>query len=109
VLGTPVSFAYEVRELPPGAFPFRRWRWELWHEELLLAAGWVMRPTQVERALRRAASRRLHQIAGVTALRPERARLIGALEPGQPARLETGVGTCLLVAGSAYEADAAAA
>ena len=104
-----VSFAYAVRELPPGRFPFRRWRWELWQEALLVSAGWVTTPFQVERALRTAASRRLHQLAGVTALRPERARLLDPLAPDSASRLDAGVGTCLLVAAEARESDAAAA
>ncbi|HZO36522.1 MAG TPA: hypothetical protein VFB41_06560 [Solirubrobacteraceae bacterium] len=105
----PVSFAYLVRELPPERFPFRRWRWELWQGALLVAAGWVTTPRGVERALRRAGSRRLHHLAGVTALRPDRARLLDTLTPDRPARLETGVGTCLLVAANAPETDAVAA
>ena len=59
------GFAYVIRGIPPERFPFRRWRWELWQDALLVAAGWVTTPHRVERALRVAASRRMHQLAGV--------------------------------------------
>lgn len=91
------EFAYAVEMLPPGRLPFRRWRWELWQGAWMLAAGWCTAPAQAERALLRAASRRLHELRGVHPLRPERASLLGALRPGRSARVRTGVGECLLV------------
>ena len=94
---TAPAFSYDVTQLPPGRVGFHRWRWELWHGAMLVGAGWVTAPGQVERALRRAASRRMHQLHGVTPLRPEAARFLGTLRPGAPARLQTGVGVCLLV------------
>jgi hypothetical protein len=92
------EFSFAVEALAPGRFPFHRWRWELWQGAWLLAAGWCTAPAAAERALLRAASRRMHELQGVRALRPERARLLdGALRPGRATRVETGVGTCLLV------------
>lgn len=92
------EFSYAVEALPPGRLPFHRWRWELWQGAWMLAAGWCTAPAATERALLRAASRRMHELRGVRALRPEHARLLdGALAPGRPARVDTGVGVCLLV------------
>lgn len=91
------EFSYAVETLPPGRLPFHRWRWELWQGAWLLAAGWSTAPAAAERALLRAASRRLHELRGVRALRPEAARLLDALRPTRASRVETGVGACLLV------------
>lgn len=91
------EFGYAVEPLAPGRMPFRRWRWELWQGGWMLAAGWCTAPRAAERALLRAASCRVHELRGVVALRPERARLVDALRPGRRARVETGAGTCLLV------------
>lgn len=91
------EFGYSVEPLAPGRLPFRRWRWELWHGAWLLAAGWCTAPAAAERALLRAASRRVHELRGVRALRPERSRLLDTLRPGRPARLDTGAGVCVLV------------
>lgn len=90
------EFGYSVQRLAPGRMPFHRWRWELWQGALLLAAGWCTAPAAAERALVRAASRRLHELSGVRALRPE-GRLLEALRPGAAARVDCGVGLCLLV------------
>ena len=103
------SFAYVVEMLPPGRFPFRRWRWELWHGARMLGAGWTTAPAAAERALARAASRRLHELLGVRALRHDHARLLGDLRPGRPARVDTGSGECLLVPLGAAPGAAAAA
>jgi hypothetical protein len=109
VQDAPPSFSYALETLAPGRFPFARWRWELWHGMVLVSAGWVTEPGQVERALRRAASRRMHQMLGVRPLRPESARLLDALSPTGPARVDTGVGVCLLVPRKAPELASAAA
>lgn len=87
-----------MEALPPGRLPFHRWRWELWQGSWLLAAGWGTAPSAAERSLLRAASRRMHELRGVRALRPERARVLdGALTARREARVDTGVGVCLLV------------
>jgi len=91
------EFRYSVVLLPPGRLPFRRWRWELWQGAVLLAAGWCTTPPAAERAVLRAASRRVHELRGVRALRLDRWRLLDALRPGRPARLDTGAGLCVLV------------
>jgi len=92
------EFSYALQALPPGRLPFHRWRWELWQGAWMLAAGWCTAPAATERALLRAASRRMHELQGVRALRPERVQLLdGNLAPGRPARVDTGVGVCLLV------------
>jgi hypothetical protein len=77
--------------------PFHRWRWELWHGALMVAAGWCTAPATAERALLRAASRRMHELCGVRPLRPDGGRLLDALRPGAAARVDCGVGVCVLV------------
>src|SRR3712207_565652 len=90
------SFEYDLRELPPGRVPFRRWRFELWHRGLLLRSGWRIAPSDAERALRSAASRRAHAMIGVRPLRPEDARPVGRFTPGSTVELDCGAVTCVL-------------
>lgn len=97
---------YALHALPPGRFPFRRWRWELWHGATLLATGWRTSERQAERALHTAASRYAHRAAGLHPLRPERAAVPEGFRAGLPARLHCGAVTCLLLPRSA-RADAA--
>lgn len=102
------SFEYDLRELPPGRVPFRRWRWELWHRGLLLRCGWRITPDDAERALRSAASRRAHEMVGVRPLRPESARPSPAFKPGAVVTLDCGTLTCLLQPRGAEDERAAA-
>ena len=101
------EFGYTVEPLRPGRVPFHRWRWELWQGAWLVAAGWCTAPAAAERALLRAASRRLHELLGVRALRPERARPMDALRPGAAVRVDCGAGECVLVPRPEPEARAA--
>ena len=89
-------FEYDLRELPTGRVPFRRWRWELWQGSRLLRCGWRVSPDDAERALRSAASRRAHDLIGLKPLRPETARPIEPFVPGTTVRLECGAVTCVL-------------
>jgi hypothetical protein len=91
------AFEYALHPLPPGRVGFRRWRWELWHGALLLASGWRVSARDAERALRTAASRRLHELLGVRALRPERARALDHFFDGAVVRVDCGAGVCSLV------------
>jgi len=102
------ELSYALALLPPGRWPFHRWRWELWQGALLLGAGWGTTPAAAEGALARAASRRAHEARGVRALRPERARLLDPLRPGSTARVDTGVGLWLLVPRAVEPVGAAA-
>jgi hypothetical protein len=88
---------YALELLPPGRFPFRRWRWELWSGPTLLAAGWRTSERQAERALRTAAARVAHAKLGLHPLHPEDAAVSGSLVSGLPARVECGAVSCLLV------------
>jgi hypothetical protein len=98
IVGGVQEFLYAVEPLPPGRLPFHRWRWELWQGAWMLAAGWCTAPAQAERALLRAASRRVHELRGVRALRPDRAEpLDGAPGRGRTTRVDTGAGVCVLV------------
>jgi len=103
------EFHYAVHTLPPGRLPFHRWRWELWQGAWMLAAGWCTAPADAQRALLRAASRRVHELRGVRALRPDRARLLDGLHPARSARVDTGAGLCLLVPLGTQDAQVAAA
>ncbi|MGI8622999.1 MAG: hypothetical protein ACR2NB_05820 [Solirubrobacteraceae bacterium] len=97
---------YLLHPLPPGRFPFRRWRWELWHGPRLLVTGWRTSEAHAERALRTAAARFAHRVAGLHPLRPETAVIRGALRAGAVARVECGAVSCRLVP-RALLADAA--
>jgi hypothetical protein len=103
------EFSYAVEPLPPGRLPFHRWRWELWQGAWLLAAGWCTAPASAERALLRAVTRRLHELRGVRALHLDGARLLDRLTPVAPARVETCVGSALLVPRALAAEEAAAA
>jgi hypothetical protein len=90
------SFEYAFAELPPGRVGFRRWRWELWHGPALMASGWRLSARDARRALRTAASRRAHELLGLSVLRPERAIELDAFAPGAVVRLDCGALTCVL-------------
>ncbi len=97
---------YALEVLPPGRFPFRRWRWELWHGQHLLATGWRTSEQHAERALRTAASRFAHRALGLTPLRPEATAVPGGFAAGRVVRVECGAVSCWLVPRAAH-ADAA--
>lgn len=88
-------FSYAIEPLPPSPVG-RRWRWRLYRGEHLLAAGWHYGQRQALGALRTAASRAMHELAGITALRPERATTEERFLPGMTVRLTCGALRCLL-------------
>jgi hypothetical protein len=98
---------YVLDVLPPGRFPFRRWRWELWHGPVLLATGWRTSEGHAERALRTAASRFAHRVLGVHPLRPERTAVPGGFQAGSVVRVDCGAVSCWLRPRGAAQADAA--
>lgn len=61
----PIELTYALHLLPRGRIAFRRWRWELWHEAHLLAAGWRLNPLHAQRALRAHAFSYVHRLHGV--------------------------------------------
>jgi hypothetical protein len=67
----PIELTYALDLLPPGRFPFRRWRWELWHGPQMLAAGWRLSVLHAQRALRGHAVRYAHRVHGLHPLRPD--------------------------------------
>jgi hypothetical protein len=92
-----LEFAYSLYPLPPGRFPFRRWRWELWHGSNLVAAGWRLTRADAGRALRLHAVDHGHRFFGLPApARDERAAR-GDISPGSIERLAIGAITALLV------------
>ncbi len=91
------TLLYALELLPPGRFPFRRWRWELWSGPLLLASGWRTSERQAERALRTTAARVAHAKLGLHPLRPEDAAATGSFLSGAPTRVQCGAVICLLL------------
>jgi hypothetical protein len=108
VAEAPPSFQYDLRELPPGRVPFRRWRFELWQGASLLRTGWRITPHDAERALRTAASKRSHDLIGVKPLRPENTRALGPFKPGSTVTLDCGAVRCVLTPRRLDEQSAAA-
>ncbi|MDA0184213.1 hypothetical protein OJ997_28145 [Solirubrobacter phytolaccae] len=92
-----LEFSYSLYALPPGRFPFRRWRWELWHGANLIAAGWRLSRPDAGRALRLYAAEHGHRLFGLKA--PERTDRMarGDLPPGTTERFAIGSITALLV------------
>ena len=91
------TLLYQLEMLPPGRFPFRRWRWELWSGPTLLASGWRTSERHAERALRTTAARVAHAKLGLHPLRPEEAAATGSFSGGGPTRVQCGAVTCLLL------------
>jgi hypothetical protein len=100
-------FAYTIAPLPPSPLG-RRWRWELFRGERLLAAGWHYGQRQALGALRTAASRATHELLGIRALRPERATIEGLFLPGATVELRCGALRCVLAPLAAEQASSAA-
>jgi hypothetical protein len=69
----PIELSYALHMLPAGRIPFRRWRWELWSGNLMLAAGWRVNPLHAQRALRVRALRHAHRVLGLHPLHLENA------------------------------------
>jgi hypothetical protein len=65
------EYHYTVEPLPPSRLG-RRWRWQLFRGERLVAGGWRLGERSALLALRTAASRAAHERLGLHALRPER-------------------------------------
>jgi hypothetical protein len=88
-------FSYTLEPLPPSRLG-RRWRWQLYRGERMLAAGWHYGQRQALGALRTATSRSAHELAGLTALRPERATIDGRFVTGATVELSCGALRCVL-------------
>lgn len=86
----PVELSYDLHLLPMGRFPFRRWRWELWHGPRLLAAGWRLNALHAQRALRVYAVRHAHRVHGLHPLRPDAAQAPEREWGGAPVAIESG-------------------
>jgi hypothetical protein len=102
------EFEYVVAPLPPSRAG-RRWGWQLWRGDRLMAAGWNAGERSACRALRTAASRAAHELAGVRALRPDRAVTDRPLLPGARVRVFADAAACLLVPRPLERPEASAA
>ncbi len=82
-----LTLSYALYALAPGRFPFKRWRWELWHGAHLVAAGWRTSRPAAERAVQRYAGDFGHSLFG---LRPPDDTEPAPLRPGATMRLQLG-------------------
>jgi hypothetical protein len=96
------EYHYTVEPLPPNRLG-RRWRWQLFRGERLVAGGWQFGERRALLAIRTAAARAAHERLGLLALRPERAIADRPLRPGMTVRVVCGAVACLLVPRSALE------
>lgn len=91
-----LTLSYALYVLPPGRFPFRRWRWELWHGAYLVAAGWRTSEPAAERAVRAHAGDFGHRLFGLRP--PPRGAAPGEpLRPGAAVLLQAGAVALTLV------------
>src|SRR5690349_20810448 len=89
------EYHYTVEPLPPNALG-RRYRWQLWRGERLVAGGWHLGERRALISLRTAAVRVSHRRLGLTAIRPERAVVDGALVTGATFRISSGAVACVV-------------
>jgi hypothetical protein len=92
-----IRFGYQLHQLPPGRFGFRRWRFELWHGNQLQAAGWCPTRRAAERVLRRHAARVAHAMFGLQVSPAAIAAGEGEIPLGASVRVEAGAVSLLLV------------
>lgn len=90
------EYHYTVEPLPPSRLG-RRWRWQLFRGERLVAGGWRLGERSALLALRTAASRAAHERLGLHALRPEQAVTDRHFIPGATVALISGAVTLRLV------------
>jgi hypothetical protein len=91
------EFGYELHLLPAGRFPFRRWRYELWHGATLLRAGWRTTRRDAERALRVAATHIAHDRLGLPVVHAERGLPDSGPHDGMALYMRIGVVSCALL------------
>lgn len=101
------AFSYVIEPLPPSRLG-RRWRWQLFRGDRLVAGGWRHAERHALGAIRTAASRAAHELAGLIALRPDRTETDRPLRPGATVHLACGAVACLLTP-RAVDDDAQAA
>ncbi len=85
-----LQLGYALHELPPGRWPFRRWRFELWHGERMVAAGWRMTERDAVRALRKHGSALGHSLFGLRPPADEAKAPVPYLPPGAVVRVQAG-------------------
>lgn len=90
-----VVVSYALYPLPPGRFPFTRWRWEVWHGASLIAAGWRTSRPAAERAVQKFGADFGHRLFGLRdrAVPPD----YQPLRPGAAVVLRAGAVTLQLV------------
>jgi len=93
----PPVYSYTVEPMPPSRLG-RRWRWDLFRGDRLLAAGWRLSERAALRGVRAAAARAAHEAAGVRLLRPDRAWPEDVtFKVGMSIHLGAGAVSCVLV------------
>ena len=92
-----IRFGYLLHPLPAGRFGFRRWRYELWHGNLMHAAGWCTTRRAAERVLRRHAARVGHAMFGLDPSPDTIAAGEGEIPLGASVRVDAGAVSLLLV------------
>lgn len=90
------EYHYTVEPLPPGRLG-RRWRWQLFRGERLVAGGWRLGERSAMLALRTAAARAAHERLGLHALRPDRTVVDRQFVPGATVALGSGAVSLRLV------------
>jgi uncharacterized protein YbdZ (MbtH family) len=86
----PIELSYELHLLPRGRLNFRRWRYELWHGQRLLVAGWRLSAVHAQRALRQHAVHYAHRRYGLHPLRPDDGPSGDAMWHGRAVEIEWG-------------------
>jgi hypothetical protein len=86
----PIELSYDLHLLPRGRVSFCRWRYELWHGQTLLSAGWRLSPLHAQRALQAHALRYAHRVHGLHPLHSDRLPDSGLALSGRVFALELG-------------------
>ncbi|HEY4279293.1 MAG TPA: hypothetical protein VGM91_13805 [Conexibacter sp.] len=101
------TYAYTIEPLPLNQLG-RRWRWQLYRGERLVAAGWHYGQRQALGALRTAASRATHERLGLAPLRPQHATTDRRFIAGATVQLTCGALRCILTPRLEHAAASAA-
>ena len=102
-----LSLGYALHEMPAGRVPFRRWRFELWHGDRMVAAGWRVTERDAVRALRKHGSALGHSLFGLRPPVDDKQAPVPYLPPGATVRVQAGAVAFSLVPRNLETPDAA--